>query len=80
MEGRILTWSYSRLEVFESCAYKAYLKYIVKQDEGHDEKRDKALKKGRDTHDDAEKYVRGDIEKLPLGLKKFENSFYEDAL
>ena len=75
MEGSLSTWSYSRLEIFEKCAYQAWKKYVEKAEEGHDEKRDKALKKGRDTHDAAEQYVRGEIKKLPLGLKKFENSF-----
>ncbi len=75
MIGNLPTWSYSRLEVFEKCAYQAYLKYIAKKEEGHDEKRDAALKKGRDTHDDAEKYVRGELDKLPKGLQKFADKF-----
>ena len=75
MEGSIPTWSYSRLEVFEKCPFQAYLKYVDKVPEGESEKRDKALKKGRDTHDDAEKYVRGEIDLLPKGLRKFERQF-----
>ncbi len=77
MQGNIPTWSYSRLEVFEKCAYQAYLKFVRKTDEGADERRDKALKKGRDTHDDAEAYVRGTLDALPPGLKKFETQFVE---
>ena len=75
MEGSISTWSYSRLEVYEKCAYQAYLKYVMKTPEGESAVRDKALKKGRDTHDDAEAYVKGTLDKLPKGLKKFEKQF-----
>lgn len=77
MEGSIPTWSYSRLEVFEKCAYQAWKKYVEKAEEGHDEKRDAALKKGRDTHDAAEQFVRGELVKLPSGLKKFARQFEE---
>jgi hypothetical protein len=77
MEGRITTWSYSKLEVFEKCAFQAFLKYVQKVPEGESAVRDKALKKGRDTHDLAEGYVKGTVDLLPKGLRKFEKQFDE---
>ena len=71
----ISAWSFSRLEVFEKCAYQAWLKYVQKRPEGSNEKRDKALEKGRRVHDEAEQYIRGELESMPAELKKFEDDF-----
>jgi RecB family exonuclease len=68
-------WSFSRLEVFERCPMRAALKFVKKTEEANDPKRDDALQRGRDVHDKAELYVRGELTDLPKELKKFEKNF-----
>lgn len=70
--GLIKAWSWSRLEVFEKCPYRAFLQFVEKRDEhqASDEKRENALKRGQEMHEQAEAYVRGTLETLPKELKK----------
>ena len=75
MEPPIRAWSFSRLEVFEKCPYRAYLKIVERRPEPPSERRDVALDKGRRVHDLAESYVRGDLEELPNELGKFSEKF-----
>jgi RecB family exonuclease len=69
-EERIPTWSYSALSTFEKCPFRSFLQKIKKiQEPQHP-----AAKRGTDIHDQAERYVRGEIE-FPKSLKKFTDSF-----
>ena len=74
----ISAWSWSRLEVFETCAYRAYLQYVEKipqaelvPPEGKDEH---PLIRGTRVHQGAEDYVTKDI-LLIDELKSFEEEF-----
>jgi len=69
-EERIPTWSYSALSTFEKCPYRSYLQKIKKLPEPQHP----AAKRGTDIHDQAERYVRGEID-FPKTLKKFTESF-----
>jgi RecB family exonuclease len=76
--SRISTWSFSRLEVFEACPYRAKLQYIDRipppplvPPEGKDEH---PLDRGNRIHTAAERYILDDIE-LISELKSFENDF-----
>ena len=73
----IQAWSYSRLEVFEKCPYRAELQYVRKIEEESDPKREEALNRGKKVHDDAERFVKGEIDVVPKELKKFEKKFEE---
>lgn len=80
MNETIPAWSFSRLDDFESCNYKARLKYIDKipqppltPPEGKDEH---PLKRGRRIHDLAEMYVTKNIELAPE-LQHFEDAFID---
>jgi len=74
MSGPIKSTSWSRLEVFEKCPYRAYLQFVEKRDDhvnvAEQEKRNDARKRGIKVHEDAEKFVRGEIDELPKELKK----------
>lgn len=74
-DAAIKAWSFSRWEVFTKCAWAAFLQYVEKHEPGHDPKREAAFKKGRDAHDWAEQYVRGDLDALPKILQKFQANF-----
>ena len=65
----IKAWSLSRLDVFETCPYRAYLQYVEKVPqnplvipEGKDEH---PLTRGLRVHDAAEKYVKEDVLLIP---------------
>jgi hypothetical protein len=63
--------------VYEKCPARAKFQYVDKVVEENDPKRTAALAKGNKAHDDAEKYVKGEIDQLPKELKKFEKKFEE---
>ena len=76
--GPIKAWSLSRLETYETCAYRAKLQYVDKIEqpplvapEGKDEH---PLIRGRRVHDLAEHYVTRDIE-FPAELEHFHADF-----
>lgn len=60
----IPTWSFSRLQDFESCKYKAFLKYVKKEPEGErvlpPGKLEHPLDRGNRIHLEAEKFVTED--------------------
>lgn len=64
----MLTVSFSRLEIFEKCPFQVYLKYVEKRPEATDPKRQAALDRGKQTHEAAEHYVKGETETLPKEL------------
>lgn len=74
----IKAWSNSRLDVFESCNFRAFLQYVEKVPqnplvipEGKDEH---PLTRGIRVHDAAEAYVKGDTLLIPE-LQSFEEDF-----
>lgn len=71
----ITTWSFSRLQDFESCKFKAYLKYVEKSPEPPKEvpegKSEHPLDRGNRVHLAAETYVKENIELIPE-LRHFE--------
>ena len=76
--GPIPAWSLSRLEVFESCPYRANLEYIERVPkpplEAPPGKDEHPLERGRRIHDLAEAFVKKNIE-LPEELSHFEEDF-----
>lgn len=77
--SKITAWSNSRLDVFESCPYRAYLQYVEKIPqnplvipEGKDEH---PLTRGIRVHDAAEAFVKEDTLLIPE-LESFEEDFY----
>ena len=74
----IKAWSMSRLDVFETCPYRAKLQYIdkipQKEREVPEGKDEHPLDRGIRVHDAAEKFVKEDI-LLIEELKLFENDF-----
>lgn len=69
--GRLRAWSYSALKVFEECAYRSYIAKVkmIPEPSGP------AAERGSVIHQEAEDYVAGKLEKLPLTLSKFTNEF-----
>lgn len=53
----LTAWSYSRLSTYETCAFKAKLKYIDKLPEPPSE----ALERGSQVHEQLAQYLRGDL-------------------
>lgn len=76
MSGLIPTWSFSKLEVYERCQWRAYLEYVEKRprptfEKGTDAaKGEDAKNRGKEIHEKAEQFVRGDIKELPKELRK----------
>lgn len=68
MTSMISSWSMSRLDVYESCPYRAYLQYVEKipQPPPSD-----AMARGTRIHEAAEAYVTRDVE-LILELQNFD--------
>jgi len=64
----INSWSISRLDVYESCPYRAYLEYVEKMPKPPPSE---ALAKGIRIHDAAEAYVTGKAGLIPE-LQKFD--------
>lgn len=76
--SRIETWSFSRLEVFETCPYRAKLQYIDRiptpELVAPDGKDEHPLERGLRVHDAAEQFVTGNIELIPE-LENFRDAF-----
>jgi RecB family exonuclease len=69
----INTWSFSGLLDYEECPLRARFRYIDKiPTEAHP-----AAERGTKIHDEAEKFVKGEIDDLPKSLSKFGPEFYE---
>ena len=69
--GDIPAWSYSALKTFESCAYRSYIAKVkrIPEDFGP------AAARGTTIHEEAEKYVNGQLAELPESLNKFTSKF-----
>lgn len=70
--GPVRTWSASAWETFSKCQHALYLRRVKKVETGP---KAEALTRGIKVHDDAEKYVRGEKDRLPTALKKFKTRF-----
>ena len=68
----IKSWSYSRLQDYQSCPHKAYLKYVERIP---DPRPSPAADRGTAIHQLAEDYVCGKLKKLPQELVKFKDMF-----
>ena len=75
MTDTIKAWSFSGLNVFETCPYRAYLRYIQRAPEPPPDP-DAPNVRGSRIHDEAECFVRGSGP-LTHGLRKFEDGFVE---
>ena len=67
----VTAWSFSRYQDYMTCPLKFRLKHIEKV---HEPKND-AMQRGIDAHDDAEKWTKGTIPKLPLSLAAMKDEF-----
>lgn len=83
MSGLIPTWSFSKLEHW-SCPYRVKLEYVDKRNPhiaqgsgSGGEKKEHALQRGKDIHEKAEAFVRGELAELPKELKKNAKIFEE---
>ncbi len=78
---RIVSGSFTRLSDFETCPYRAKLKYVDKIPEperGEPTKgKEWADERGSRIHDEAEQFVKGEIETLPLDLVHFSKEFHQ---
>lgn len=78
IEMRLKSWSYTRLNVFESCKQHAKFSYIDKIPEPERPlppgKTEHANDRGSRIHDAAEKFVKGGVELIPE-LQKFKPEF-----
>jgi len=70
----IKRWSFSAITVFESCCYRAQLKYVDRIPEP-EFSRGAAAVRGSETHTDAERFVKGEV-KLARGLERFVPEFH----
>ena len=71
MNDTIKSASYSRLTDFESCPYKAKLKFVDKVPE----EKAPAAERGTQIHQYAEDFVNGSISKMPRELVEFSDEF-----
>ncbi len=69
--GYIPAWSYSTLKTFEQCAYRSYIAKVKKIQEDYGP----AAARGTVIHDEAERYVNGQLGELPDSLRKFAKEF-----
>lgn len=67
----IKAWSYSRLDTWRRCPFLAKLKFIVKLKEVVN----KAMQRGSDIHTLCEKYIKGELPRIPKELRGFHNGF-----
>lgn len=78
MKTFIPTWSFSRIQDFEQCKFRAYLKYTMKIPEPERPlppgKTEHANDRGTRIHDAGERFARGGIELIPE-LQKFKPEF-----
>jgi hypothetical protein len=68
---KITAWSFSRWALYEKCPRKFKFTHIDKLPE----MKGRALIRGTQIHDEAEKFVTGAIKKFPQSLKYFEEEF-----
>lgn len=68
---QITSWSFSRYSDYKQCPYKAKLKHVDKLKEPAND----AMMRGTQIHTLAEKYVKGEISRLPPELKLFKDLF-----
>jgi len=69
-DAPLQAWSFSSLKVFETCAYRAYLKGVKKIKEPGSE----AMDRGSAIHDLAENFIRGEIP-FPKELEKLQSKY-----
>ena len=69
--GYIPAWSYSTLKTFEQCAYRSYIAKVKKIQEDYGP----AAARGTVIHDEAERYVNGQVGALPHSLRKNAKEF-----
>jgi len=69
----IKSWSFTRLQDFLSCKFKAYLKYVERVP---DPTPRPAADRGTVIHTLAEEYVLGKLKELPQELAKFKTEFF----
>lgn len=71
--GPIPAWSFSTLKSFEECPYRVYLSKVKKlKGEGSE-----AADRGTRIHDEAEAFIRGEMDRLPKDLKKMEQTYVD---
>jgi hypothetical protein len=66
--------SFSRLEVFEQCKYRAKLQFVDRIPEPEPSLQETPLKRGIRVHDTAERFIRG-ISTIQPELEKFKEEF-----
>jgi CRISPR/Cas system-associated exonuclease Cas4 (RecB family) len=71
--GLIPAWSHSTLKTYESCPYRIYISKVKKVTEDFGP----AAQRGTEIHEQAEHYVKGELNELPDTLRKFKNQFEE---
>lgn len=71
VKQQITSWSYSRLQVYRKCPAQAKYKFIDKLPEPGSP----AMERGTKIHKLAEQFIKGEIKKLPVELKLFEQEF-----
>ena len=69
--GPLKAWSFSALKTFEECAYRAYLSRVQKIPEPTNP----AASRGSKIHEQAEAYVKSELDEMPEELKKFAQDF-----
>lgn len=70
-DTQIKAWSFSRYSVYKLCPAKAKYLFLDKLKEP----KSPALENGARVHDLAEKYIKGQIARLPVELKEFGDEF-----
>lgn len=68
---QITAWSYSRLQTYEACPYKAKLSYIDKVPT----KQGPAMARGSEIHKKAEDFIMGKLPRLPKELVNYKDDF-----
>jgi hypothetical protein len=75
----LTTWSFSRLQVFEQCKFRAQLQYGQKIPEPERPlppgKTEHANDRGSRIHDTAEQYVRGNVDRMDPAMRAFAPEF-----
>jgi RecB family exonuclease len=72
----VTAWSYSSLKQFEKCPYSIYLAKVAREP-GPERDENHPLERGSRSHLEAERYVRGELDELPVSLVKLEHDFIE---
>jgi hypothetical protein len=67
----LTSWSFSRYSDYKRCPLSAKLKHIDKIQEP----KNAAMQRGADIHDQAEKFIKGALPKLPVELKPMAAEF-----